>query len=494
MSLDASVIADLTEELSAELTDGRVDKIQQPEKDLLILTVRSAGENKKLLIRAAGPNARVHLTERNYENPKEAPMFCMLLRKYMTGTRIRDVSQPNADRLIVFSLEGRNELGDSVCLQFVTELMGRAANVILVDTEGRILDCLRRIPLSEHGTRALLPGLRYELPERPESFMRSNAESEHRPETPAAAGQSVSAWLDERFGETEQRELQRRRAQELVKSVRRARDRQQRKLAAQTEELRRTEKLEETRRLAELLQANLYRVRRGDRILECENYYEDGAPLVRIPLDPTKTPQQNLTKYFREYRKLKGAKEHLNVLLTDGEKQLDYLNSVLEELDRAETGSDLEEIRAELESTGWLKASSQKRRRKSASLKPSEPLRFRTSDGLEILVGRNNAQNDELTTSIARRTDYWFHVKMLHGSHVILRCEGEEPSEDALCTAAEYAAYYSQARESGKIAVDYTMARNVKKPSGALPGKVIYQNYQTMIVDSAVVSGKGDRP
>ncbi|MBQ9663200.1 MAG: NFACT family protein [Oscillospiraceae bacterium] len=494
MALDAALIAELAAELSRELTDGRIEKIQQPEKDLLLLTIRAEGENKKLLIRAAGPNARVHLTGRSFENPKEAPMFCMLLRKHMTGARVRAVEQPNGDRIIMFSLEGRNELGDSVSLRLVIELMGRAANVVLVDGEGRILDCLRRIPLSEHGSRALLPGLRYELPERPETFLRERSEGNRKDGTAVPDGPSVSSWLDERYGTMEQRELQRRRAQEIVRSVRRARDRQQRKLAAQTEELHRTEKLEETRQLAELLQANLYRVRRGDRVLECENYYEEGSPSVRIPLDPTKTPQQNLARSFREYRKLKGAKEHLNVLLADGEKQLDYLNSVLEELDRAETTRDLEEIRAELESTGWLRAQRQKQRKKQTLMKPSAPLAFTTPDGWEILVGRNNAQNDELTTRIARRTDYWFHVKNLHGSHVILRCEGETPSEEALRTAAEYAAYYSQSRDSGKIPVDYTMVRNVKKPSGALPGKVIYQNYQTLIVDSSAVSGEGGRP
>ena len=493
MALDVDLLSALSEELSRNLLDGRVEKIQQPEKDLLLLTIRSSGENRKLLIRAAGPNARVHLTEQSFENPKEAPMFCMFLRKHLTGARIRSVEQLNGDRLISFFLEGRNEMGDSVSFRLIIELMGRAANVVLVDDEGRILDCIRRIPLTEHGTRALLPGLRYELPERPEHFQSDHSREERTKNQKLPEGNSISTWLDKRYGAMERQELQRRRAQELVKSVRRSRDRQQRKLSAQAEELRRTEKTEETRQVAELLQANLYRVRRGDRTLECENYYEEGSPLIQIPLDPTKTPQQNLTKRFKEYRKLKGAREHLNVLLAEGEKQLDYLNSVLEELERAETGHDLEEIRSELESTGWTKTPHQKQRKKSGSPKSADPLSFRTPDGLEILVGRNNVQNDDLTTRTARRTDYWFHVKNLHGSHVILRCEGVVPSEDAVRTAAAYAAYYSQARDSGKTAVDYTMIRNVKKPSGALPGKVIYQNYQTMIVDSTAVSGKGER-
>ena len=498
MALDTATVSALTEELSARLTDGRIEKIQQPEKDLLLLTIRAEGENRKLLIRAAGPNARIHLTEQSFENPKEAPMFCMLLRKYLTGARIRSVEQPNGDRLIAFRLESRNELGDSAELGLITELMGRAANVVLVGADGRILDCLRRIPLSEHGTRALLPGLRYELPPIPEGFEQKKPAGDEKEaralKTPNTECRSISELLDSRYGAMERQELQRRRAQELVKSVRRTRDRQQRKLAAQAEELRRTERLEDIRRQAELLQANLYRVRRGDRVLECENYYEEDLPLVTIPLDPTRTPQENLNTRFREYRKLKGAKEHLTQLITDGEKQLEYLNSVLDELSRAGSTRELDEIRSELESTGWLKAQRSRNPKKRSAAKTMAPMRFESPDGMEILVGRNNLQNDELTTRQARRTDYWFHVQQLHGSHVILCCEGLEPSPESIRAAAELAAYYSQARDSGRTAVDYTMVLNVKKPSGSLPGKVIYRNYRTMIVDAAAAAGEGAKP
>ena len=498
MALDTATVSALTEELSARLTDGRIEKIQQPEKDLLLLTIRAEGENRKLLIRAAGPNARVHLTEQSFENPKEAPMFCMLLRKYLTGARIRSVEQPNGDRLIAFRLESRNELGDSAELGLITELMGRAANVVLVGADGRIVDCLRRIPLSEHGTRALLPGLRYELPPIPEGFDQKNPAGDEKEaralKTPNTECRSISELLDSRYGAMERQELQRRRAQELVKSVRRTRDRQQRKLAAQAEELRRTERLEDIRRQAELLQANLYRVRRGDRVLECENYYEEDLPLVTIPLDPTRTPQENLNTRFREYRKLKGAKEHLTQLITDGEKQLEYLNSVLDELSRAGSTRELDEIRSELETTGWLKAQRSRNPKKRSAAKTMAPMHFESPDGMEILVGRNNLQNDELTTRQARRTDYWFHVQQLHGSHVILCCEGLEPSPESIRAAAELAAYYSQARDSGRTAVDYTMVLNVKKPSGSLPGKVIYRNYRTVIVDAAAAAGEGANP
>ena len=487
MALDVKTVQAVRKELSAKLTGGRIEKVQQPEKDLLLLTVRSEGTNYRLLIRAAGPYSRIHLTRQSYENPSAAPMFCMLLRKYLTGSRIQTVEQPHGDRVITFSLEGRNELGDRADLLLSVELMGRAANLILVDTDGRILDCLRRIPPSEYGGRALLPGLHYELPEQPEHFQSMLDTPQKDPEETTL---SISELLDAKYGRQEQQELQRRRAQELIKTVRRTRDRQQRKLAAQTEELQRTERIEEIRRQAELLQANLYRVRRGDRILSCENYFDEKCPMVEIALDPLKTPQQNMNARFREYRKMKGAKEHLTVLLADGEKLLDYYNSVLDELERAASERDLNEIRRELEESGLLKG---QKRKKTKTEKPAAPLCFESPDGMEILVGRNNVQNDELTTKLARRTDYWFHVKTMHGSHVILRCDGQEPSEQSVQYAARIAARYSQAADSGRTAVDYTMVRNVRKPAGALPGKVIYTNYRTIIVDSDIPASEGER-
>ena len=491
MALSAEIISSLTEELSDNLTEGKIEKIQQPEPDLMLITVRRFGENHRLLIRCAGPNARIHLTEQIFENPASAPMFCMLLRKHLTGARIRGVRQANGDRIVLFDMESRNELGDRADLQLIVELTGRATNLILTDSDGRIVDCMRRVPPGEHTARALLPGLRYEYPPLPAGSLSGDGKAFSG--TDSGTGTSgrdtaadlpdsgISAWLDARYAGREREELQRRRSQELVRTVRRTRDRQQRKLAAQSEELRRTENMETVRREAELLQANLYRVHRGDRVLECEDYYQEELPQIRIGLDPLKTPQQNLAARFREYRKLKGAQEHLTGLIADGERQLDYLNSVLDELLRAESERDLDEIRTELQETGLLRRTQGKRPGKKKQ-KPSEPLRYESRDGFEILVGRNNTQNDELTFRTARRTDLWFHVKDLHGSHVILRCEGAAPSDEAVHCAAALAARHSQSGDGGRTAVDYTMVRNVKKPSGALPGRVIYTDYQTVIV------------
>ena len=499
MALSAETIALLRRELEQELCDGRIEKIQQPEKDLLLLTIRAGGENRKLLIRASGPNARMHLTGRRYENPPSAPMFCMLLRKQLTGARIRGIEQPGGDRLLRLLLEGRSEMGDTSQLGLTAEFLGRSTNLVLTDGEGRILDCLRRVPPSENGGRALLPGLRYELPPRPDGFRESPLQGSPADEAEGAQpwpgrGEEelppVSAALDKKYGDAEQAELQHRRSQDLQRTVRRLRDRQQRKLALQREDLRRTENLDAMLREAELLQANLYRVRRGDRVLECENYYEEGCPMTRLQLDPLKTPQENLAARFRSYRKAKGTQQHLTGIVAEGEKLLDYLNSVLDELGRTESEKDLQEIRGELLTAGILKpgknAREGKKQKRTERVREGEPLSFMGPDGFEALVGRNNLQNDSLTGKLARRTDYWLHVRQLHGSHVILRCEGREPTPEALRFAAELAAYYSQARDSGRTAVDYTMVRNVRKPSGSLPGRVIYDHYQTILVSGAL--------
>ena len=260
-----------------------------------------------------------------------------------------------------------------------------------------------------------------------------------------------------------------------------ARDRLARKLAGQREDLKRTATREEVRKQAELITANLYRLKKGERSFSCEDYYTEGCPTVTIALDPLKSPQQNAAALYKEYNKLKAAEQHLTVLVAEGERQLDYLESVLDALERAESEKDLSDLRRELTETGFLrrpKGGKPERGRAQA------PLRFVSDEGFEILVGRSNVQNDELTTRIARRTDYWLHTQKVHGSHVIVRCDGLEPPEKTLAQAASLAVYYSQGRGGGKIPVDYTMIRFVRKPSGALPGKVIYTEYRTLLAES----------
>lgn len=569
MPLDAITISALTSELKEKLEGGRIDKVQQPERDMLLFSLRSKGENLRLLIAAGTGNARVHITEASFENPAEPPMFCMLMRKHLVSAHIVSVSQPDYERMLVIELDSRDELGVVSRKKLVVEMIGRSSNVILVGEDGRIIDCMRRADFAGDALRRLLPGMIYRLPPKQnktpftgslpderralissadrtmpvdkwllssfsglsplicrELSYRCGGDYDTLPEmldvlsdiieagafepkmliqdskpmdfsfmgisqygaaVSCESFESFSLLLDAYYSRRDRAEQQRRRSHELTRSVKTARDRLERKLAGQRQELERTENREEVRKMAELVTANIYRMKKGDRTLVCQDYYEPDCPEISIALDPLKTPQQNSAALFKEYNKLKGAKQHLTVLIAQAEQQLEYLNSVLEELNRAESEKDLADIRRELISTGYIRRA---RSSKPERIKAQNPMRFVADDGTEILVGRSNTQNDELTTKTARRTDYWLHTQKIHGSHVIIRCDGSEPSQLVLTQAAIIAAYYSQGREGGKIPVDYAMVKYVKKPSGALPGKVIYTDYSTLLVqpDEALVN------
>lgn len=560
MPLDAMCLQALTAELAPQLEGAKIEKVQQPERDLLLLSVRGKLSNGKLLVAAGTGNARVHLTTESMENPAEPPMFCMLLRKHLVGARILSVTQPDHERMLRFDLESRDEMGDVARKALIVEMIGRSSNVILVDADGRIIDCLRRMDYAGDELRRLLPGMLYRMPpaqnkrsifelsiDEAESLIASadrsipvdrwllNHFSGLSPlicrELASRSGEnyealvpefsalierinmqefyptmllddgaprdfsfmeieqygslyenrrfdSFSELLDTFYAQRERAERQRRRSHDLLRTVRTARDRLQRKLSLQREEFRRTESRDEVRKNAELLTANLYRLKKGDRELICEDYYQEDLPEVRIPLDPLKTPQQNVAAMYKEYNKLKAAAAHLRVFLAQGEQQLDYLESVLDQIERAESEKDLAELRRELTETGYLK---KQKKGKPEKVKAQGPLRYCSDDGFEILVGRNNIQNDELTTKTARRTDYWLHTQKVHGSHVIIRCEGADPPVRTIEQAASLAVYHSQGRDGGKIPVDLTMIRFVRKPSGSLPGKVIYTDYQTLL-------------
>ncbi len=560
MPLDAICLQALTAELAPQLEGAKIEKVQQPERDLLLLSVRGKMGGGKLLISAGTGNARVHFTTESMENPTEPPMFCMLLRKHLVGARILSVAQPDHERMLRIDLEARDEMGDVAGKALIVEMIGRSSNVILVGPDGRIIDCLRRMDFAGDELRRLLPGMIYRMPPAQDKRSVFELNGEAASALIASADRSIpvdrwllnhfsglsplicrelafqcgenydalapvlstlierintqeffptmlledgeprdfsfmeikqygahmencccesfSGMLDSFYAQRERAERQRRRSHDLLRTVRTARDRIQRKLSLQREEFRRTESRDEVRKQAELLTANLYRLKKGDCELLCEDYYQEDLPEVRIPLDPLKTPQQNAAAMYREYNKLKAAAEHLRVFLAQGEQQLDYLESVLDQIERAEGEKDLAELRKELTETGYLK---RQKKGKPEKVRAQGPLLYRSDDGFEILVGRNNMQNDELTTKTARRTDYWLHTQKVHGSHVIIRCEGEKPPERTIEQAASLAVYHSQGRDGGKIPVDVTMIRFVRKPSGALPGKVIYTDYQTLL-------------
>lgn len=562
MPLDAVVIHAIKEELEKELIGARIDKVQMPERDVLLLSVRGNMGNRKLLLSANTGSARIQFTENVYENPSEPPMFCMLMRKHLVGARIQSITQPDFDRLLVLDLSVRDEMGILTEKKLVMELMGRASNIILVDDKGNIIDCIRRADFGENAMRRLLPGMIYRrpLPQEKTPFFaaddeqrteigrrcalsanpeksimeyfsglsplisrelvyRCHGQTEFLPEAMDALKESVvksefepvilmregnpfdfsymrisqygetmelaeyssfSELLDAFFSQKDHAESMRRKSRDLLHKTKSARDRTQRKLNARRQEMEKADDREQIRKEADLITANIYKLKKGMASFSCEDFYEPDCPERVILLDPLKTPQQNAAQKYKEYNKLKNAREHLTKLIEENTAQLDYLNSVMDEIERAESERDLAEIRRELITTGYLRTKKNARKEK---VRAQGPLSFRSDDGFRILVGRNNAMNDDLSIRKARRTDYWLHTKSVHGSHVIIVCDDQTPPARTIEQAAAIAAYYSQARAGGKTPVDFTMVRNLKKPSGAMPGFVIYHVYETILAE-----------
>lgn len=291
--------------------------------------------------------------------------------------------------------------------------------------------------------------------------------------------ESFSQLLDSFYEEREQQERVRQRGRDLLKAATNAVNRTRRKIASQELELERTKNRDRWRICGELITANLYRMQRGAKILAAENYYAEGCPEITIPLDERLTPQENAAKYFKQYTKAKTAQEMLTRQLEKNRAELTYLESVVQELALCESEQDFNDVRAELTEAGILRGRGKKQ---AGFQRQSKPREFRTTAGLRVLVGRSNAQNDKLTTKLAQRGDIWLHTKKIHGSHVILCTEGAEPDAESLRQAAVLAAWYSQGREGGKVEVDYTPVKYVKKPAGARPGMVTYTTCKTLAV------------
>ena len=563
MPLDALCLTAVAGEVRAAVQGGKIDKIYQPTRDEVVLYIRGPAGNVRLLLSASPGHPRAHLTERNRENPEQPPMFCMLLRKHLQGARILELNQPPLERILDFNLETLDELGDRVERRLVLEAMGRSANLLLLDGEGRIVDCTRRVDGDlARGQRQLLPGLFYRQPPtvdklnpftlEPEELrlvldnplgkawdkllldsftglsplvarelaFRAGDDSEklaaeleklgksveenhftpyllvregkpvdftflpvlqYGPETESIPRESFSALLDDFFSDRESAERVRQRGQDLVKSVTSARDRTARKLGNQARELEATKNRERLRELGDILTSNLHLMEKGMSTFRTMDFYDPEGGEVDIPLDPLLTPQQNAAKYYKEYNKAKTAEEMLTIQIEKGEKELEYLNSVLENIALAEGEKDLQEIRQELTETGYLRRP--KTAAKRAKKVSGKPMEFRSSAGLRISVGKNNSQNDLLTTKLAYKSDIWLHTQKIHGSHVILWLEGGEADARSLTEAAQLAAYFSQARDGSKVPVDYTPVKYVKKPAGARPGMVVYTTYQTAVVE-----------
>ncbi len=574
MPLDAICLTALAHELREAVLGGKVDKIYQPARHEVVLAIRGPVKNTRLLLSASPNHPRVQLTAISRENPDAPPMFCMLLRKHLTNGRVLSIDQPPMERVVDMKIEATDELGDRVERHLVLEAMGNHSNLILVDGEGRIMDCLRRVDADMSARRQLLPGMFYHLPPTQEKVNPMTATAEELSALLTAAGEeaaadkwllntfgglsplicreiafracgqtdgrlceldetgrskllaelkklmedvgekrfspfmlvkdgkpmdfsflpvlqygfgaelrqmpSFSAMLDEFYETKENLERVRQRGHDLIRTVTNARDRVARKLETQKKELETTKDRERLRELGDLLTSNLYAMQRGMRVFRTSDYYDVDNREVDIKLNPLLTPQQNAARYYKEYNKAKTAESMLTEQLEKGHRELAYLNSVLENITLAEGERDLQEIRQELLGTGYMHGASKGRAREKKVV--SKPMEFRSSAGLRISVGKNNTQNDELTTKQAFKSDLWFHTQKIHGSHVILRTEGGEADEESVWEAATLAAWFSQGRESSNVPVDYTPVKFVKKPNGARPGMVIYTTCKTLFV------------
>ena len=567
MAFDATYLTAVLGEVREKAMGARVEKIHQPSRDTVLLLLRCPQGREKLLF-AANPTApRLHFTAANPENPAEPPMFCMLLRKHLSGARLVEVSQPPMERAATFTFDCVDEMGDPTQKKLIAELMGRTCNLYLCSADGRIIDCLRRIGLDETSKRPALPGLYYQDPEpvqkqnpadmTQEDFVSMLAapgadllcdrlmdnlgglsplvcreaalyaagstdarlEGEHAESvgkklwlfftehlhhgapyyTQAPDGtvkqfafcpirqygesrraESFSALLDSFYTLRDSRDAMRQKSQAVRKTVQNLCTRLTKKLAIQEKELAATYDRERLRQLGDILTANLHKIRRGQKSVVVEDFYDENMAEIEVKLNETLSPQQNAAKFYKDYTRMKNAEKELTKQLEIGAQELDYLKSVLDELSRAGSEQELEEIRQELRSGGYLKADHSKKRIKQAKAKP---MRFESTDGYPIYVGRNNQQNDELTFKLARKDDIWLHATKVHGSHVIISCGGTKPPDDTVTQAAQLAAYYSEAGSGQNVSVDVTAVRQVKKIPGAKPGMVIYHSYRNVVAN-----------
>ncbi len=563
MAFDAFYLRAVLDEIRA-LGDVRVEKIHQPTRDTVIFQLKGRQGRAKLLI-AANPSApRLHLTTTAPENPAEPPMFCMLLRKHLSGARLTAVDQLPLERAAVFTFDCTDELGDAASKRLLVELMGKTCNLYLLDASGRIIDCLRRIGLDAGARRTALPGMFYQFPDPVEKADPTCADfdailrapgadvlsdrlmdslgglsplvcreaalfaagavdarvggadicavaerlrlffAEHLahptpcfyapPDSPptqfafcpirqygdCGCADGFSDLLDRYYALRDHRDAMRQKSQSVRKAVTNLCQRLKRKIAVQTKELEATYDRERLRRLGDILTANLHRIRRGDTCVRVEDFYSEDMAEIEIPLSPQLSPQQNAAKFYRDYTRMKNAEKELTRQIALAREELDYLSSVLDELDRAQSEAELEEIRQELQSTGYLRADGGKKKAKAAKL---PPMRFTSTDGYLIYVGRNNRQNEELTFKLARKDDLWLHASHVHGSHVIISCNGTTPPDNTVTQAAQLAAHYAQSVGGQNIPVDVTPVRQVKKIPNGKPGMVIYHTYRTVIAN-----------
>ncbi|MEE1245509.1 MAG: NFACT RNA binding domain-containing protein [Acutalibacteraceae bacterium] len=547
MAFDGAFLHKITQELSVAV-GCHVDKIYQPSRDELVLTLRKKGFAERLLITTKSGNARLHFTANKYENPENPPMFCMLMRKYLNAARLVDIMQPNLERVAVLTFSSSNEMGDIVEIKLVCELIGNKANIILVNENGRIIDSLRHSDV-ESGGRLILPNAVYEFPEAQDKLnplttnisdiikkaeetsylktvdgfspliCREIEESENPKERfleilydlktadnpvlildnnnlpfdftftdikqygstfKTEKFESFSALLDGFYTKKETVSRINSSAKDIIKLINNLKNRTEKKISLRLLDLEKCKNRETLRIYGELIKANLYSIKNGSEFAEVVNYYDSELKTVKIPLNPAISPSANANKYFKDYKKSYTAEQTLTALIEKDRKELEYFDAVLDSINRSSTLSDLQEIREELEETGYIKRTKDKRKKGNSNSVFKE---YTSREGYRILVGKNNRQNDLITTQIASKLDLWFHTKDIAGSHVLVMSGGKVVSDQTVLQAATLAAKNSKAAASSKVAVDYTPVKFVKKPNGAKPGMVIYTTNKTIFVN-----------
>ena len=571
MAFDAGMVSAIVHELGERIVGARVEKVTQPEKDELVLLLHAGRENLRLALSSGSNNPHFNITGTVKENPMAAPMFCMLLRKHLTGSRVSAVTQLGFERAVEFAFDGYDEMGFESTKYLVTETMGKYSNIILLNSEKKVVSALKIIDLSTSNVRQILPGFPYELPPEQKKLSPVTATEEQfraaytaapqdmpadkfilgnfygfapfvareiayravgAVDAPLSAGSEDTMWeafdavrrcvteknyepwlvsdasgkpveycffrpleygapfevkrvdsfgvlLDEYFGRRDHVERIRQRTADIFRLLTNAETRLTKKLALQKQDLADCAKKEEFKLWGDLITGNIWRLERGMEEAVVENYYEDDCPEIRIPMDKRLSPQQNAQRYYKRYNKSKTAEVELAKQIKIAETELAYIYTVFDSLTRAETENDILEIRDELYRSGYASRMKNYAAKKLAAPKLME---FKTSGGYRVLVGKNNHQNDHLTTKVASKWDYWFHVKNQPGSHCVLFTEGEEPSEQDFTEAATIAAYYSKVSEGVNVPVDYTLVKSIRKPGGSKPGFVTYTTNYTAYV------------
>lgn len=571
MAFDGITIANIVKELNDTILNGRIAKIAQPENDELLLTIKPAKGQVRLVISASASLPLIYLSRDNKPSPMTAPNFCMLLRKHIANGRIVSISQPSLERIIRFEIEHLDELGDLCRKSLIVEIMGKHSNIIFCNEKGMIIDSIKHVSAQMSSVREVLPGREYFIPDTmkkenpldiPEENFTQELLSKPMPVGKAIynsftgispvvaeeichlAGIDSSLPASEMSGDllahlyrqftyfmeqvtegkfspaiyydgNEPKEFSslplthfsnyqvksydsisevirtyyssrdlitriRQKSSDLRRVVQTALERNRKKYDLQLKQLRDTENRDKYKVYGELIHTYGYNLEDGAKELEALNYYTN--EMIKIPLDPQKTPQENAKKYFDRYNKQKRTFEALSELIKETKDEIDYLESVSKSLDIARSEDDLIQIKEELIGSGFI-------RRKQSAKKvkiTSKPLHYISSDGFHMYVGKNNLQNEELTFHFANGGDWWFHAKKAPGSHVIVKTNGEELPDRTFEEAARLAAHYSKNSGAEKVEIDYVEKKQVKKPNGSKPGFVVYYTNYSMMIDSDI--------